>query len=157
MVIVVVAVAILIFTLLYLVPGDPAKLKAGPEATPAMVEATRIEMGLNDSYVVQLGRFLENVFVHFDFGESWRTNQPVTDELVQRFPRTLALTGICIFLQIFIGTPLGIISAVKRNSWADRTSMLAAIFGISMPNFWIGAHLHTRVLSAAGLAAGLRA
>ncbi len=139
MILVVVAVAILIFTLLYLVPGDPAKLKAGPEATPAMVEAIRTEMGLDASYVVQLGRFLENVFIHFDFGESWRTGRPVTGELVQRFPRTLAITAICIFLQLFIGTPLGIISAVKRNSWADRTSMVAAIFGISMPNFWIGA------------------
>ena len=139
MVLVVVAVAILIFTLLYLVPGDPAKLKAGPEATTAMVEAIRIDMGLDAPYVVQLGRFLENVFVHFDFGESWRTGRPVTDELVQRFPRTLAITGICILLQLLIGTPLGIISAVKRNSWADRTSMVSAIFGISMPNFWIGA------------------
>ena len=139
MVLVVVAVAILIFTLLYLVPGDPAKLKAGPEATTAMVEAIRVDMGLNAPYVVQLGRFLKNVFVHFDFGESWRTGRPVTDELVQRFPRTLAITGICILLQLLIGTPLGIISAVKRNSWADRTSMVSAIFGISMPNFWIGA------------------
>lgn len=141
MILVILGVAILIFTIMYMIPGDNARLIVGQEATPAMVEAKRAELGLNDPYIVQLGHFLGDVFLRFDFGESWRYNTPVTDELLNRFPRTLTILGICIFLQIFIGTPLGIIAAIKRNGVADRTSMLGAIFGISMPNFWIGAIL----------------
>ncbi len=141
MILVIVGVAILIFTIMYMIPGDNARLIVGLEGTPAMVEAKRAELGLNDPYIVQLGHFLGDVFLRFDFGESWRYNTPVTEELLRRFPRTMTIMGICIFLQIFIGTPLGIIAALKRNGWADRTSMLGAIFGISMPNFWIGAIL----------------
>jgi ABC-type dipeptide/oligopeptide/nickel transport system permease component len=136
-VLVVLGVTILIFTIMYFIPGDPAKLMMGPEATPAMIEAKRVALGLNDPYIVRLGRFLEGIFLHFDFGESWVYHTPVTDQLLQRFPRTLAITGICIFLQIFIGTPLGIIAAVRRNGVTDRLSMFGAMFGISMPNFLI--------------------
>jgi ABC-type dipeptide/oligopeptide/nickel transport system permease component len=140
-ILVVLGVAILIFTILYFIPGDPAKLMAGLEATPAMIAAKRAELGLDDPYIVRLGHFLSGVFLHFDFGESWRYHVPVTTELLNRFPRTLAITGICIFLQVFVGTPLGIIAAIKRNGWADRLSMFGAMFGISMPNFWIAAML----------------
>jgi ABC-type dipeptide/oligopeptide/nickel transport system permease component len=136
-VLVVLGVTILIFTIMYFIPGDPAKLMMGPEATPAMIEAKRAALGLNDPYIVRLGRYLGNIFLHFDFGETWVYHTPVTAQLLQRFPRTLAITGICILLQIFIGTPLGIIAAVRRNGWADRLSMFGAMFGISMPNFWI--------------------
>ena len=136
-VLVVLGVTILIFTIMYFIPGDPAKLMMGPEATPAMIEAKRAALGLNDPYIVRLGKFLGGIFLHFDFGESWVYHTPVTDQLLQRFPRTLAITGICIFLQIFIGTPLGIIAAVRRNGVTDRLSMFGAMFGISMPNFWI--------------------
>jgi ABC-type dipeptide/oligopeptide/nickel transport system permease component len=136
-VMVVLGVTILIFTIMYFIPGDPAKLMMSPEATPAMIEAKRAALGLNDPYIVRLGSFLGGIFLHFDFGESWVYHVPVTDQLLQRIPRTLAITGICIFLQIFIGTPLGIIAAVRRNGVTDRLSMLGAMFGISMPNFWI--------------------
>ncbi len=136
-VLVVLGVTILIFTIMYFIPGDPAKLMMGPEATPAMIEAKRAALGLDDPYIVRLGSFLEGIFLHFDFGESWVYHTPVTDQLLQRFPRTLAITGICIFLQIFVGTPLGIIAAVRRNGITDRLSMFGAMFGISMPNFLI--------------------
>jgi ABC-type dipeptide/oligopeptide/nickel transport system permease component len=136
-VLVVLGVTILIFTIMYFIPGDPAKLMMGPEATPSMIEAKRAALGLNDPYIVRLGNFLGGIFLHFDFGESWVYHTPVTDQLLQRFPRTLAITGICIFLQIFIGTPLGIIAAVRRNGVTDRLSMFGAMFGISMPNFLI--------------------
>jgi ABC-type dipeptide/oligopeptide/nickel transport system permease component len=134
---VVLGVTILIFTIMYFIPGDPAAQMLGPEATPAMIEAKRQALGLNDSYIVRLGRFLGGIFLHFDFGKSWYRNTPVTDQLMQRLPRTMAITGICILLQIVVGTPLGIIAAVKRNGWADRLSMFGAMFGISMPNFLI--------------------
>jgi ABC-type dipeptide/oligopeptide/nickel transport system permease component len=140
-ILVVLGVAILIFTIMYFIPGDPAKLIAGLEATPAMIEAKRAELGLDDPYIERLGGFLGDIVLHFDFGESWRTKLPVTTELMHRFPRTLTITGICILLQVLIGTPLGIIAAVKRNGVTDRLSMFGAMFGISMPNFWIAAML----------------
>lgn len=134
---VVLGVTILIFTILYFIPGDPVRLLLGSDPTPAQVEAKREAMGLNDPYLVRLGRYVEGIVLHFDFGKSWVYNTPVTSELLQRFPRTLTIAVICILLQIIIGTPLGIIAAVNRNGWGDRISMFIAMFGISMPNFWV--------------------
>jgi ABC-type dipeptide/oligopeptide/nickel transport system permease component len=112
-------------------------LLLGAEPTPAQVEAKREAMGLNDPYLVRLGKYVEGIFLHFDFGKSWIYNTPVTSELLQRFPRTLTIAVICMLMQILIGTPLGIIAAVNRNGWGDRIAMFIAMFGISMPNFWI--------------------
>jgi ABC-type dipeptide/oligopeptide/nickel transport system permease component len=134
---VILGVTILVFTILYFIPGDPVRLLLGAEPTPAQVEAKREAMGLNDSYFVRLGRYVEGIVLHFDFGKSWIYNTPVTSELLQRFPRTLTIAVICMAMQILIGTPLGIIAAVNRNGWGDRLSMFIAMFGISMPNFWI--------------------
>jgi ABC-type dipeptide/oligopeptide/nickel transport system permease component len=140
-VLVVLGVTILIFTIMYFIPGDPARLMVGPEATPKMIADMRAKLGLDDGYIVRLGRYLGGIFLHFDFGKSWIKQVPVTEQLLQRFPRTLTITGICIFLQVFVGTPLGIIAAVRRNGWSDRLSMFGAMFGISMPNFWIASML----------------
>ena len=134
---VILGVTILVFTILYFMPGDPVRMLLGPEPTPAQVEAKRQEMGLNDPYLVRLGKYVEGIVFHFDFGKSWIYNTPVTSELLQRFPRTLTIAVICMMMQIFIGTPLGIIAAVNRNGWGDRISMFIAMFGISMPNFWL--------------------
>ena len=134
---VILGVTILVFTILYFIPGDPVRLLLGAEPTPAQVEAKREAMGLNDPYLVRLGKYVEGIVLHFDFGKSWIYNTPVTTELMQRFPRTLTIALICMGLQIFIGTPLGIIAAVNRNGWGDRISMFIAMFGISMPNFWL--------------------
>jgi ABC-type dipeptide/oligopeptide/nickel transport system permease component len=134
---VILGVTILVFTILYFIPGDPVRLLLGAEPTPAQVEAKREAMGLNDPYLVRLGRYVEGIVLHFDFGKSWIYNTPVTSELLQRFPRTLTIAVICMLMQIIIGTPLGIIAAVNRNGWGDRLSMFIAMFGISMPNFWI--------------------
>jgi len=134
---VILGVTILVFTILYFIPGDPVRLLLGVEPTPAQVEAKREAMGLNDPYLVRLGKYVEGIFLHFDFGKSWIYNTPVTSELLQRFPRTLTIAVICMLMQILIGTPLGIIAAVNRNGWGDRLSMFIAMFGISMPNFWV--------------------
>ena len=130
-------VTILVFTILYFIPGDPVRLLLGAEPTPAQVEAKREAMGLNEPYLVRLGKYVEGIVFHFDFGKSWIYNTPVTTELLQRFPRTLTIAVICMLMQIFIGTPLGIIAAVNRNGLGDRLSMFIAMFGISMPNFWL--------------------
>ncbi len=134
---VILGVTILVFTILYFIPGDPVRLLLGAEPTPAQVEAKREAMGLNDPYLVRLGNYVGGIVLHFDFGKSWIYNTPVTTELLQRFPRTLTIAVICMLMQILIGTPLGIIAAVNRNSWGDRLSMFIAMFGISMPNFWL--------------------
>jgi ABC-type dipeptide/oligopeptide/nickel transport system permease component len=134
---VILGVTILVFTILYFIPGDPVRLLLGAEPTPAQVEAKREAMGLNDPYLVRLGKYVEGIVLHFDFGKSWIYNTPVTSELLQRFPRTLTIAAICMLMQICIGTPLGIIAAVNRNGWGDRLSMFIAMFGISMPNFWL--------------------
>jgi ABC-type dipeptide/oligopeptide/nickel transport system permease component len=134
---VVLGVTILVFTIMYFIPGDPVKMMLGTEATTAEIAAYRQRLGLNDPYLVRLGRFLGDIFLHFDFGKSWVYNTPVTTELLHRLPRTLTIAAICIALQIVVGIPLGIIAAVNQNGWGDRVSMFIALFGISMPNFWI--------------------
>jgi peptide/nickel transport system permease protein len=134
---VILGVTILVFTILYFIPGDPVRLLLGAEPTPAQVLAKRQEMGLNDPYLIRLGRYVGGIILHFDFGKSWIYNTPVTSELLHRFPRTLTIAAICMLMQICIGTPLGIIAAVNRNGWGDRLSMFIAMFGISMPNFWL--------------------
>ncbi|MBC7249128.1 MAG: ABC transporter permease [Anaerolineae bacterium] len=134
---VVLGVTILIFTIMYLIPGDPVKMMLGADATIADIEAKRQELGLNDPYLVRLGKFLRDIFLHFDFGKSWVYNVPVTEELLRRLPRTLIIAAACILLQILVGIPLGIIAAINHNRWGDRIAMFIALFGISMPNFWI--------------------
>jgi ABC-type dipeptide/oligopeptide/nickel transport system permease component len=134
---VVIGVTILVFTIMYFIPGDPVRLMLGAEPTPAQIEAKRAELGLNEPYLVRLAKYVEGIVLHFDFGESWVYHKPVTAELLQRFPRTLTIALICMLLQVLIGTPLGIVAAVNRNGWGDRISMFIALFGVSMPNFWI--------------------
>jgi len=134
---VVLGVTILVFTIMYFIPGDPVKMMLGADATPADIAAMRQKLGLNDPYLVRLGRFVGDIVLRFDFGESWVFHTPVTKELLHRFPRTLTIAAICIALQIFVGTPLGIIAALDRNGWGDRIGMFIALFGVSMPNFWI--------------------
>jgi len=134
---VVLGVTILVFTIMYFIPGDPVKIMLGPEATHDQIEAMRQKLGLNDPYLVRLGKFVGNIVLRFDFGESWVYNTPVTVELLRRFPRTLTIAAVCILLQILVGIPLGILAAVKHNGWGDRIAMFIALFGVSMPNFWI--------------------
>ena len=134
---VVLGVTILVFTIMYFIPGDPVKMMLGSEATAADIDAMREKLGLNDPYLVRLGKFVGNIIFRFDFGESWVYHTPVTTELFNRLPRTLTIAGICILLQIVVGIPLGIIAAVNQNGWGDRISMFIALFGVSMPNFWI--------------------
>jgi peptide/nickel transport system permease protein len=132
---VVLGVTILVFTIMYFIPGDPVMMMLGPEATAAEIAALRQELGLNDPYLVRLGKFLGGIVLHFDFGDSWVYNTPVTTELLHRLPRTAAIAAGCIALQIFVGIPLGVIAAVNHNGWGDRIAMFTALFGIS--DAWI--------------------
>ncbi len=130
-------IAILIFSITYICPGDPAASMLGVGATQVQIEAKREEMGLNDPYIVRLGNYLSDVFLHFDLGDSYMYGTPVIDGLMERMQYTLVIAVICMLLQIFIGTPLGIVAATHRNGLADRICMFIAMLGVSIPAFWL--------------------
>ena len=103
-------ISIVIFTIMYFCPGDPAVAILGNGATPAAIEAKRIEMGLDKPYLVRLLSYLNQVFLHFDLGTSYFQNQSVMSGILYRLPYTFTIALICMLLQIVIGTPLGITS-----------------------------------------------
>jgi peptide/nickel transport system permease protein len=120
--------------MMYFIPGDPVAMMPG-SAQPRADPAVRDELGLNDPYLIRLGKFIGAIFLHFDFGESWFITPRSQRNCCTGYPARLP-SLFCILLQIFLGIPLGIIAVVKQDSWIDRTAMFA-LFGISMPNFWI--------------------
>lgn len=129
-------VAIVVFTILYFSPGDPAYLALGDNATPEAVEAYRIEMGIDGTYWERLGRLLTGM-LHGDLGLSSAPNA-VMDELLVRFKVTFNISAWSIVLGIILGIFFGIVSALKQNSIWDTLSTGCALFGISMPMFWQG-------------------
>jgi peptide/nickel transport system permease protein len=129
-------VTVVIFTLMYFVPGDPAKIAAGAEAGEDDVMLMREKMGLNDSYIIRLKNYLIDVFVHFDFGESLINKYPISTALMERFPRSLTLTLLSMLVTIVIGIPLGISAAVYRGTWKDSAAMFFSLIAVSVPPFW---------------------
>lgn len=136
-VVVIFAASILIFTIIYFVPGDPAKLLLGATATAEEVYAKRVALGLTDSYFVQLGKFLYNAFIKFDLGTSWVLGESVVGSLMKRLPYTIILGVSSIVLSTIIAIPLGVTSAVHQNGIQDRLCMIVTMFCISIPNFWL--------------------
>ena len=134
---VILGVTILVFTFLYFTPGDPAQTILGDQATPEEVEALRQEMGLNDSYFVQLGRYIWNA-LHGDFGKSYINGKPVSLELLKKFPTTLIVATLSTIVSILFAVPLGIISATHQNRFIDSAARLFSMIFVSMPVFWEG-------------------
>lgn len=135
-VLVVLVASVVVFTLVYFVPGDPVKIMMPPEATVAELEAKRHSLGLDQPYLIQLGTFLYNAYIKFDLGTSWIRGTPVVDGLMERLPYTFQL-GICsILVSTLIGIPLGVNAAVHQNCWQDRICMLMGMICTSMPDFW---------------------
>ena len=134
---IVLAVSILIFSLMYLIPGDTAVSVAGSEATVEQIEAVRERLGLNDPYLIRLAKYLKNVFLHFDFGESYITSVSISEEMFRRMPRTLGLGFATWLLSVVIGVPFGIMAGVKQNSFLDGLCMVIALMGVSAPTFWL--------------------
>ncbi|RPI74380.1 MAG: ABC transporter permease [Desulfobacteraceae bacterium] len=130
-------ISLIVFILLRSLPGDPAQVRAGELATQENVEAMRAEWGLDKPIYVQYGIFLRNL-VRLDLGKSARTDQPVLVEIWSRLPNTVLLAVVSIALACLLGIPAGIFSAVKRYTPADYVVMVLALFGISMPVFWLG-------------------
>lgn len=133
---VVLGVTVFIFTLMYFVPGDPALIILGSNATEKDLILKRTELGLDQSYIVRLGQYLNNIFLHFDFGKSYITNTSITHDLITRLPRTFMLAFFCMVISVGVGVPLGINAAVHQNGWGDRICMFLALIGVSMPAFW---------------------
>ena len=132
-----IGVTIVVFTILYFSPGDPAYLALGDNATPEAVEAYRIEMGINGTYWERLGRTLLGL-IQGDLGISYRSRTPVLDELLVRFSVTFNISAWSIVLGIILGIFFGIVAALKQNTILDSLCTGCALFGISMPMFWQG-------------------
>ena len=130
-------VGILVFLFVHLLPGDPARLAAGPDATPETVALVRTDLGLDKSLPEQFIRFAGGV-LRGDFGKSLRTKRPVSTEIGERFLPTLWLTVAAMAWSVTIGMVIGTLSAVWRNRWPDRLGMTLAVSGISFPAFALG-------------------
>jgi peptide/nickel transport system permease protein len=134
---VLIGISLLLFFMLRMLPGDPAQVLAGQMATPEEIENIRHQLGLDrpihEQYAVYLSRL-----VRLDLGRSARTQNPVIDEVWARLPNTLLLAVVAITLACLLGIPAGILSAVRPYSWVDYLVTLSALFGISMPVFWLG-------------------
>ncbi len=139
---VVFAVALITFFAIRLVPGDPAILLAGPDASDDEIEAVRDDLGLNEPWPAQFAIFVSNT-VQGDFGKSLRTRRPVLNELADRIPNSLALAGLSIIVATIVGLPLGVLAAVNRGRLIDSLAMGFSTLGICMPTFWLGLLLIT--------------
>lgn len=132
-----IGISIITFLLLYYLPADPARMYAGPSATVETVQRIRHELGLDQPLWVQYSTYMSHA-LEGDLGFSYRKQAPVTDLLLSRIPYTFALTFAGIFVELIIGLPVGIISAVARGKAADRIGTFLSLIGISAPPFWMG-------------------
>ncbi len=127
----------LIFSLIHLIPGDPAMQIAGEGARPQDVLNVRKQLGLDKPLWQQYVTYLNNL-AHGDLGRSFRTNESVAKEIAARYPATMQLAFGAMFVALLVAFPLGIISAIYRNSWIDNVARFFALIGVSMPSFWFG-------------------
>jgi len=130
-------VALFVFSLLYIAPGDPAAVIAGDQASPADVERIRQGLGLDRPFLIQFGSWLWNI-LHGDLGTSIFTNLPVSAMIAQRIEPTFSLMAITLVLTILVAVPLGVVAAWKAGTWVDRTVMAFAVFAFSLPVFVVG-------------------
>ena len=130
-------VAVLVFFFVHMLPGDPARLAAGPEADAATVALVRADLGLDKPMPQQFVNFFVRI-AHGDFGISTRSKRPVSAEIGERFMPTLMLTLVSMVWAVIFGMAIGIVSAVWRNKWPDRLGMTLAVSGISFPAFAFG-------------------
>ncbi len=130
-------VVFIVFTIMYITPGDPALILLGEQAPEHQVEQLRQEMGLHLPFFQQFFNYLTDI-IQGDFGFSLTTGRPVITEIMARFPNTLILSAGAIILAVIIGIPAGIISAVRQNTTIDNVTMVGALLGVSLPNFWQG-------------------
>ncbi len=134
---VLIGVTMIVFFIMSLAPGDPVSIILGEQATNEAKEKLREEMGLNDPVIVQYGRYMFKLATG-DMGNSYKTKNAVSEEIWARFPNTMRLAVTAIVISICLAIPLGVVAAVKQNTWVDGVSMFVALLGVSMPVFWLG-------------------
>ena len=127
----------LIYWAMSLTAGDPALMIAGDNATPDQIAKIREELGLNDPFIVQYGNYMKGMLTG-DMGKSYVTNKDVFKTFMDYLPNTLYLGGFSVVIAILVSIPLGIYTAINQNTWKDTAGMVFALFGTSMPNFWLG-------------------
>ncbi len=130
-------VSIMVFCLQQLMPGDPALVLAGEERDPEVLEQIRRELKLDQPLVMQYLYWITNV-LQGDLGFSWRIRQPVTELVATKLPVTLQLAGMAFVIAVCIGVPMGVLSAVKKNTFWDYLANGIGLAGLSTPNFWLG-------------------
>jgi peptide/nickel transport system permease protein len=130
-------VTLISFVMTYMLPGNPAMVKAGPLATPEYLVEIERQMGLDQPMWVQYGRYVSGLF-RGDLGESSATGRPVLVDFMQRLPATLELTLASLILAMLIGIPLGVLSAVHRDTFIDHVGRVVGVAGVAMPTFWTG-------------------
>ncbi len=130
-------VALFVFSLLYIAPGDPAAIIAGDQATPADVERIRAGLGLDRPFLIRFGEWVWHV-LNGDLGVSIFSNQPVTRLIGQRLEPTVSLMVLTLILSIAIAVPMGVLAAWNQGTWIDRLIMIFAVFGFSVPVFVVG-------------------
>ena len=130
-------VALFVFSLLYLAPGDPAAVIAGDQATPDDVERIRASLGLDRPYLVRFGAWVWDI-LHGDLGTSIFTNLPVSHMIAQRIEPTLSLMVVTLVLAVSIAVPMGVVAAWKQGTTIDRLVMAFAVLGFSVPVFVVG-------------------
>jgi peptide/nickel transport system permease protein len=132
-------VTALMFVLFRILPtGDPARLRAGRNASPKVIAAIRHDLGLDKSLPAQFWIYMKQVFLHFNLGYSYYSNSPVRGLIVERLGATFSLMLGASFIWVATGLPIGIVSALRRRSWLDRTSMGTALVFVSAPEYWLG-------------------
>ncbi len=133
----IILVAVMVFLLIHMIPGDPALVMLGSDATPQDLEALRQSLGLNEplykQFYLWVGRALSG-----DFGVSIHSKVPVLQSIAERFPVTLALTTLSLIFSLLVSIPSGVLAAVKHNTRSDYFFMLGTIVGVSVPGFWLG-------------------
>ncbi len=131
-------VSFIVFVLMYISPGDPAKMILGEMAEPDEIEALREELGLNDGFFVRYIRYMKGIVLHGDLGLSYTTRRPVSTEVMECFPITLRLAASGVLVALLIGVPSGIVAATKQYSLFDNAVTILSLLGNAMPAFWTG-------------------
>lgn len=137
MIVTMLCVAVVIFTITYFTPGDPARVLMGNTASEAEVAAKRAQMGLDKPFLIQMANYFNSVFLHGDFGTSWATNDSVLQTLISRLPVTIIIGGLAMILQVIIGIPLGVLAAIHQGKWQDYVSISLSMLLVSLPDFWV--------------------
>lgn len=134
---VVICVAVLIFSIMRMAGGDPARQLVGIDATDEEYEAMRLKLRLDDPFFVQLADYLGKLFLKGDLGTSYMTHTSISKDMAVRLPYSLAIGGVSILVATLIGVWLGMQSAIHAGKWQDKLCMVFALGGVSMPKFWL--------------------